>query len=379
MTTPSRTGPVPAVGARRTTITDVARAAGVSIAVVSYALNGRPGVSDRTRRHVLRTAADLGWRPSAAARSLRSAPHSVSVQAVGPEDAGRATAVALGLRSALRVADDAPATDVVVDVAPDLDTAVRDLEHAWTERRHAAFVVTGLAHDDPRVRTAHRDGVPLVALAPPVPGVPTHDTAEGAAVPSGAWFAGDAEQRTAHYLRTLGHDRVALLARDAQEHPAAGLLDALDAPDDGRAGPRTGARADRVGYRTVEDAAAGAARLLATEQRPTAVVVDGDVALLAVLETARQRDLSVPWDLSVLVLEDSPACRLVHPAATAVSRPWGELGADVAAVVRPLLGGAGSAADAGAVGAAGGSADDPDGPGAVARLVIRGSTAPAPA
>ncbi|MEU2202690.1 LacI family DNA-binding transcriptional regulator [Isoptericola sp. NPDC019482] len=370
MTTPSRTGPVPAVGARRITITDVARAAGVSIAVVSYALNGRPGVSDRTRRHVLRTAADLGWRPSAAARSLRSAPHSVSVQAVGPADAVRATAVALGLRSALQVGDEAPATDVVVDVAPDRDAAARDLEHAWTERRHAAFVVAGLTRDDPRARAAHRGGVPLVPLAPPRPELP----GGGAAV----WFAGDAEERAAQYLRELGHTRVALLARDAHADPAATLLDALAAPgtrdvhDAARTGPGAGLVVDRLDYRTVEDAAAGAARLLATDDHPTAVVADGDVALLAVLETARQRGLTVPWDLSVLVLEDSPTCRLVHPAATAVARPWAELGAAVGAVVRPLLGGG----DALAVDDGEGRADAHD---AVARLVIRGSTAPAPA
>ncbi|MFD6137602.1 LacI family DNA-binding transcriptional regulator [Isoptericola sp. NPDC060257] len=363
MTTPSRPGPVPAVGTRRITITDVARAAGVSIAVVSYALNGRPGVSERTRRHVLRTAADLGWRPSAAARSLRSAPHSASVQAVGPADAARATAVALGLRSALQVADDAPATDVVVDVAPDRAAAARNLEHAWSERRHAAFVVTGLTRHDPRARAARRGGLPLVPLAPPRAGGP------GAAAEA-VWFSGDAEERAARYLRDLGHTRVALLARDAHEDPSAAFLDALDT-DDARVRPGTCAAVDRVEYRTVEDAAAGAARLLATEDRPTAVVADGDVALLAVLETARQRGLSVPWDLSVLVLEDSAVCRLVHPAVTAVSRPWEELGAAAAVVVRPLLGG--------------GDARVPDDPGragtpdAVARLVIRGSTAPAPA
>jgi len=362
VTTPSRTGPLPAVGARRITITDVARAAGVSIAVVSYALNGRPGVSDRTRRHVLRTAADLGWRPSAAARSLRSAPHSVSVQAVGPADAVRATAVALGLRSALQVDDEAPATDVVVDVAPDREAAARGLEHAWTERRHAAFVVAGLTPDDPRARAAHHGGVPLVPLTPPRPGRPGSEAA--------VWFAGDAEQRAAQYLRELGHVRVALLARDVHEDPAAALLDALDTLD--ATVPGTGVVVDRVDYRTVEDAAAGAARLLATDDHPTAVVADGDVALLAVLETARQRGLDVPWDLSVLVLEDSPTCRLVHPAATAVSRPWAELGAAAGAVVRPLLGGGEAAAT-----------DGGESPGrartAVARLVIRGSTAPAPA
>ncbi len=353
-------GAAAAAGSRRITITDVARAAGVSIAVVSYALNGRPGVSDRTRRQVLRTAADLGWRPSAAARSLRSTPRSVSVQAVGPGAAARTTAVALGLRSALDDGELAPATDVVVHVATDRDAAARDLEHAWTERRHAAFVVAGLDRDDPRTRVVADHGVPLVPLAPPQAGSPL--APPSGSVTANVWFSGDAEERAARYLRELGPTRVAILVQEGQEEPARTLVEALASTDGG--GP---AIVEEVVYRTAEDASARAARLLATQHRPTAVAADGDVALLAVLEAARQRSLTVPWDLSVLVLEDSPACRLVHPPITAVARSWTDLGAAAAAVVRPLLGSE--------------PADDAcdDAPTVAARLVIRGSTAPVPA
>ena len=58
----------------RPTITDVATAAGVSKGAVSFALNGRPGISEETRRRILATAEDLGWTPSARARALSSLP-----------------------------------------------------------------------------------------------------------------------------------------------------------------------------------------------------------------------------------------------------------------------------------------------------------------
>lgn len=56
------------------TSADVARASGVSRTTVSYVLNDTPGVtiSDATRRRVLETAAELGYAPSAAARTLRA-------------------------------------------------------------------------------------------------------------------------------------------------------------------------------------------------------------------------------------------------------------------------------------------------------------------
>src|SRR5687768_4073846 len=55
------------------TIKDVAKAAGVSIATVSYVLNDRKDmVSDKTRLHVLEIAKRLGYRPNIIARNLQS-------------------------------------------------------------------------------------------------------------------------------------------------------------------------------------------------------------------------------------------------------------------------------------------------------------------
>src|SRR3954470_3748193 len=69
----SQPRPDPEPGRRRATIADVARAAGVSPAAVSFAINGRPGVSLETRERILAAASELGWRPSASARALTEA------------------------------------------------------------------------------------------------------------------------------------------------------------------------------------------------------------------------------------------------------------------------------------------------------------------
>lgn len=54
----------------RITIEDVAAAAGVSRQTVTRAMNGLPEISARTRDHVLRTATELGYRPSRFASNL---------------------------------------------------------------------------------------------------------------------------------------------------------------------------------------------------------------------------------------------------------------------------------------------------------------------
>ena len=52
---------------------DIASRAGVSKGAVSYALNGRPGVSDETRERIVAIARELGWYPNRAARALSAA------------------------------------------------------------------------------------------------------------------------------------------------------------------------------------------------------------------------------------------------------------------------------------------------------------------
>ncbi|GGL95255.1 LacI family transcriptional regulator [Deinococcus aerolatus] len=59
-------------GERRVTITDVAKAANVSSATVSLALNGSPRISVETRQRVERCARALRYQPNHAAASLRT-------------------------------------------------------------------------------------------------------------------------------------------------------------------------------------------------------------------------------------------------------------------------------------------------------------------
>lgn len=58
--------------ARRPTLKDVARAAGVSLASASYAVNGSGSVGEATRAHILQVAADLGYRPNTSAKAMKT-------------------------------------------------------------------------------------------------------------------------------------------------------------------------------------------------------------------------------------------------------------------------------------------------------------------
>ena len=150
-------------------IRDVARLAGVSVASVSFALNGQPGVADDTRQRILAAAAQLGYRANTQAQALRR---------------GRTTTYGLVIRNfsnpfflevltgAERAASDAGATLLLLD-----SHYSADREHLLV-REMAAQRLAGLAiapvgkGESLRLWQELRPGTPVVALNAAVEGIP---------------------------------------------------------------------------------------------------------------------------------------------------------------------------------------------------------------
>ncbi|MFE4465987.1 LacI family DNA-binding transcriptional regulator [Oerskovia sp. NPDC056781] len=367
----------PIATGRRPTITDVARTAGVSIAVVSYALNGRPGVSERTRRRVLQVAEDLGWRPSAAARALRGTPGTVALllvrDTVGATSADADLELADGLRDVLDA--DLP---LAVHLVESPSAAAAAVATWWAEHRYDAFVMTGIRTDDPRLAVVARLGVATVLVdhvswprsanlddgrgAPRQPAGPPH-TMSGTAASAPRTVALDAaaDVKVGRHLSDLGHRHVAVLAPARPLRSGHGAADAVREEV-----ARRGGIALVEPCTTLEDVATTARRLLAAPDRPTAIVTSDDLGALVVVDVARRAGLAVPWDVSVVAGRDAPVLRLSTPPVTAVARPLRALGQEAGRQVLHAVGRHG-----------GGSPDDEASrtvPGG--RLVIRGTTAP---
>lgn len=311
--------------APRPTIADVARAAGVSTAVVSYALNGRPGVSAATRERVLRVADEFGWQPSAAARSVRSGPRAVGLAVSGePGSFARAP----GFLDFVTAAGTVLATrglslSLQVVVGSEAAGAYRQW---WAERRFDVVIVPDALREDPRVEVLRRVHAPTVVLG-------TLEAAEGLGC---AWFDEvEAADRLAAYLVALGHQCVAAVtapeALQQVSHRRTALERAMT--------ERGGSLLHRPTGATAEEAASVTRALLTEADRPSAIVYDTDQMALAGLDVARRCGLSVPWDVSIVAATDSELCRLATPALTTLPGPMPELGEAAAAAVLAVLDG----------------------------------------
>ncbi|NCC69154.1 MAG: LacI family transcriptional regulator, partial [Clostridia bacterium] len=74
---------------KRTTITDIAKRAGVSIGTVHCALNGKPGVSDATRSRIMELAKQMDYRPNTVAASLKRKTLRIAAAFPGPTEESR--------------------------------------------------------------------------------------------------------------------------------------------------------------------------------------------------------------------------------------------------------------------------------------------------
>ena len=344
----------------RPTIADVARTAGVSKGLVSFALNDRPGVAPQTRARILEAAASLGWTPSLSARSL---------------SVGRAFACGLVIgRSPDVIAADpffpsfiAGLEDVFSVSGQALVLAVatpgRQEEDAYrslaADGRVDGVILTDLRVDDARLGLVRELALPTVTLGAPEGGGQGGDEAAGAArIASIVADDGAAIRLAVEHLAALGHRDIAHVAGPASMLHAVHRRDAFTA-----AAESAGLRVRVV--ETDFSAAGGAAAteaLLDAPDRPTAIVYSNDGMAVAGIGVAQRRGLRVPDDLSVTGFDDAETGRYMHPALTTVAsdaRGWGVL---AATTLLALI--AGEPARRAEL--------------ATPRLVIRASTAPPP-
>ena len=328
----------------RPTITDVALAAGVSVATVSKAINGRDGVSAATLAHVLGVVAELGYESSLVATSMRRGRTNV-IGVLVAEFEPFALQLLRGVSSALQ---DTP-YDVLayagsVSAGDHLGWERRSLSRLGGTLIDAAILVT------PTVMPAEAS-VPFVAVDPHTgPGGPATVSVENV---SGARSATE-------YLISLGHRRIAHLRGrtdlESAHQRERGYRDALEAE---------GIAFDEAlvadgGYRAAS-ATAGAEALLDLDDRPTAVFAANDLSAIEMIRVATERGIRVPDELSVVGFDDIPEASSHNPQLTTVRQPLAEMGAAAVGIVLGML--------------RGGDTEQLQLP---AELIVRGSTAAAP-
>ncbi len=292
--------------AERVTISDIAQRLAISKASVSYALNGRPGVSSETRRKVLELADELGFQASSAAVAL-SASRSGTIGLVIARDPSVITAegfymrTLFGVEEYLNDADSALLLRLTGERGEDLDVYRR-----WArQRRVDGFLLYDEHDDDPRIPLLTSLGMPGVLV-----------TSRPAADAIGRLVTPEIETVTVFldHLRSHGHQRIAHISG-----PTAYVHEKVRAELLTREGERRGMQVQHLeGTYAYESGAERTRQLLSGPDRPTAVIAGNDIMATAALRTAGDVGLRVPEDVSILAWDDSVLCIVSRPRLTAM-------------------------------------------------------------
>lgn len=333
---------------KRVTITDIARLAGVSAGAVSFALNGRPGVSAQTRQRILDIAAEYEWVPSSAARALVGSRAGVIGFAVN-RSAGTLGAEAFftdliaGVQSAL--AEYRIAMQMVL--VSSIEEEVATYRHWRSANQVDGVIVIDPRDDDPRLAALRDISLPAIVIG-------SHPSSREE--PAAIWLDDGQVARTLfEYLAALGHRSIAFISGPADFQHTRMRTEVL-AILSGR-----GVVGETISTDFSPTAAATAMRtLLSRTQRPSAVVFDNDVMAIAGLRVAQEMQMAVPRDISIASFDDSVVAGLVHPSITCITRDTFGLGVDAADFLREQI----EAADV-----------LPDRCGALPQLTVRESTA----
>lgn len=285
---------------RRVTLADVAKHAGVSTALASIVMREVPGASEQSRRRVLESAQELGYRPDARARSLASLkPHVIGVLF------GRAGRFHFELIDGLYAAAEQQGWDLVLSAL----TSSRDEERALSslhDFRFDALVMLGPPVAEPLL--AGR--VPLAVVGwhvdhPDVDIVRTSDE-HGFGLAVG-------------HLVELGHRRIAHL------QGGDGLIAVARREAYVAAMRRHGLESEiRVVVCAGEDQLDGqhAARALLDmdDDLPTALTTFNDDIAAAAMSVLAQHGVDVPGDISITGFDDSALARSPEVDLTSVQQ-----------------------------------------------------------
>ena len=304
---------------RRPTQLDVARAANVSQAVVSYVLNDIRTVSilPETRQRVHTAIAELGYVPNTAARSLRSRKtHTIAV--IIPDITNPYyPAFVRGVQDVAR----AGGYDVLAFNTDGEREIERSALDAARRGRVDGMIVTTfyLTLDD--YQSVLEEGTPITLLSLLADDEVRPDLPLDAVSVSGT----DAARTVVNYLIDSGHTRIGMisgqLATPPREARVRGYQQAL---------AEHGLSLEEVLIKGGDFSEAGGydamRELLTLDPRPSAVFAANDLMAMGALLACREQGVRVPDDIALAGFDDIPAARLVHPALTTLNQHAHESG-----------------------------------------------------
>lgn len=303
--------PEPPLRQKVPVLSDVAKAAGVSVPTVSRVLTSSKFVAPELRERVMEAVAELGYRPNSAARATRSGKRSmVAVLTGGTSNYGYAKTIE-GIEKAARQSG---MSVIIAVVESDDDDAVNSAIDLVLSQPVAGVII--LEFDRPGLAAvkAFPSSIPLVVAG--------GGTRRAGKTPGALLDERGAGKDATNHLLSLGHKTV--------HHVSVPTMGKHSGRTDGWRAALTaaGAAVPPVLHATWEPASGyRVGQELAARDDVTAVFCGNDDVAIGVIRALLDSGKRVPEDVSVVGFDDQPHVALWRPALTTVRQDFKDLGA----------------------------------------------------
>jgi DNA-binding LacI/PurR family transcriptional regulator len=306
------------------TIKDIAKQANVSHSTVSRALRGSSLVAQCTAERIRQIAVELGYLPSAAARSLKTNPsHALGVIVRNMDDPFFAEILQ-------GVEEVAQANSYSLFIAASQRDPQREqcIVQAMVERRVDGVIICSTTFSVEQSHRLARFGVPIVVVnnqsAEEYRYSIYHDDVDGS------------RQVTRHLIE-LGHRKIAFLGNSIAGRATLDRLTGFRKETEVAGLIFPAEYTYQVPGGGAEEGFAGAEHFLNLNDRPTALVCYNDMMAIGVLKGLQQAGIRVPEEFSVTGFDNITFSDYTNPPLTTFDQPKRFIGAEAARLLLGLL------------------------------------------
>lgn len=305
---------------KKTSITDVARKAGVSITTVSRVLNKVSTVDKKIAAKVDAAIAELKFKPNPTAQRLAKGAGSSAVGFVIPGYPGIFHSFyAVELIRGIGHGCEVNRLDMIFHIT--------DGNNPLRSNYAGGLIFADIIENRSQVEDAISDGVPSLVLNYVVKDLPVSyiavDNFKGGAI-------------AAEYLMNLGHKRIATVTGNMQTQAGLERFEGFQ---------KTLMKKDLSfepeyfykGDYSRRSARSAAERFFGLDNPPTAVFAASDDMALEIISVAMENGIKVPEDISVIGFDDNPAGLFGPVSLTTIKQPLFSMGEEAVKVLSDIM------------------------------------------
>ncbi|MCL7745607.1 LacI family DNA-binding transcriptional regulator [Halalkalibacter alkaliphilus] len=297
----------------KTTIYDVAKEAGVSIATVSNVINNNGRVGEKTRQKVLKTMAQLEYSPSVVASALTGK----KTNTVGLLIPDISNPFFADIARSIEDRGNELGISVIICSTDNLEEKEKKYISLLIRKSVDGFILASGVKSLDLLEEVMEKKIPVALIANDIPSLPittvTIDDFKGGYI------------GTKHLL-SLNHTKIAMIAEHAWSN-----IQRINGYKQALLEQNVEPREEYFikTEATIERGKEAGLQLLNLEEPPSAIFACNDLLAIGAIEAARELGFDLPNDLSVIGFDNTVLCRLTVPKLTSVSQPIHDMGKKV--------------------------------------------------